>query len=456
MKLDSSIIRYLEKDEYRVLTSIEMGMKNHEIVPLALIENIAKLRRGGVFKVVQSLLKKKLIGHINKQVDGYSLTYSGYDVLAIHTFIKRGLIRQIGNMLGTGKESDIYLCKGPNNEDFVLKLARLGRTSFRAVKSKRDYLKGRSKHNWLYLSRLSAIKEYTFMESLYKSQIPTPQPISHNRHAILMSLIQGYPLINVSSMKHPGKVLNDCVNLSIKLVELGLVHCDFNQFNLLVTDDEDIFVIDFPQMVSVDHFNGEELYSKDIECISEFFGNRFGVYCENIPRLRDLKVLRHVDVEIKASGYLRENLKDYEIEELDQVIESAKKDDDEEGGSEGSDEEAAEEEAEEVEETKELTNAKVENPEDETPPQDQEGSENSSEESSSDEAGEQDEHPETDPQNTDPAKAKPKAKTKAEKTPENASELKQKISNKLKKNRQKREKVRTNRNKAKGQMSLNF
>ncbi|OMJ77874.1 hypothetical protein SteCoe_22437 [Stentor coeruleus] len=434
-----------------------MGMKNHEIVPLALIENIAKLRRGGVFKVVQSLLKKKLIAHINKQVDGYSLTYSGYDVLAIHTFIKRGLIKQIGNMLGTGKESDIYLCKGPNDEDFVLKLARLGRTSFRAVKTKRDYLKGRSKHNWLYLSRLSAIKEYTFMESLYKTQIPTPQPISHNRHAILMSLIQGYPLINVSSIKHPGKVLNDCVNLSIKLVELGLVHCDFNQFNLLVTDDEDVFVIDFPQMVSVDHFNGEELYEKDIVCLNEFFANRFGVFCENIPKLKDLKVLRHVDAEIKASGYLKENLKDYEIEELDQVIESAKREDDDEEMDSGSGEEPAEELKEEeekekekgVEETKELNIINSESLEEKIPHEDQEDSENSS-----DESGSQDEDLNANPQITDQNKTK--TKTKAEKTPENSSDLKQKISNKLKKNRQKREKVRTNRNKVKGQMSLNF
>jgi RIO kinase 2 len=38
-------------------------------------------------------------------------------------------------------------------EVFALKLHRLGRTSFRAVKSKRDYLGRRSHFSWLYLSR---------------------------------------------------------------------------------------------------------------------------------------------------------------------------------------------------------------------------------------------------------------------------------------------------------------
>lgn len=46
----------------------------------------------------------------------------------------------------------------------ALKLHRLGRTSFRAVKSKRDYLKHRKNFNWLYLSRLAALKEYAFMK----------------------------------------------------------------------------------------------------------------------------------------------------------------------------------------------------------------------------------------------------------------------------------------------------
>ncbi len=42
----------------------------------------------------------------------------------------------------------------------ALKLHRLGRTSFRAVKNKRDYLKNRSSasFSWLYLSRLAALK----------------------------------------------------------------------------------------------------------------------------------------------------------------------------------------------------------------------------------------------------------------------------------------------------------
>ena len=34
VKFDVSLLRYLSKDDFRVLTAIEMGMRNHELVPV--------------------------------------------------------------------------------------------------------------------------------------------------------------------------------------------------------------------------------------------------------------------------------------------------------------------------------------------------------------------------------------------------------------------------------------
>jgi len=48
------------------------------------------------------------------------------------------------------------------------------------------------------------------------------------------------------------------------LAESGLIHGDFNEFNLLVKKDtEEIIVIDFPQMTSTDHPNADE-YVEDM------------------------------------------------------------------------------------------------------------------------------------------------------------------------------------------------
>jgi RIO-like serine/threonine protein kinase len=83
-------------------------------------------------------------------------------------------------------------------EVFALKLHRLGRTSFRDVKSKRDYLGTRSSYSWLYLSRLAALKEFAFMKALGDHGFPVPTAIDNNRHAVLMELVDAQPLVQVS------------------------------------------------------------------------------------------------------------------------------------------------------------------------------------------------------------------------------------------------------------------
>lgn len=59
---------------------------------------------------------------------------------------------------------DIYIVANEKGEQFALKLHRLGRTSFRKLKEKRDYHCHRHNTSWLYLSRLSAMKEYAYMK----------------------------------------------------------------------------------------------------------------------------------------------------------------------------------------------------------------------------------------------------------------------------------------------------
>ncbi len=56
--------------------------------------------------------------------DGYRLTYGGYDYLALRTLSKRDTIAAVGNQIGVGKESDIYVVSDPEGEERVIKLHR--------------------------------------------------------------------------------------------------------------------------------------------------------------------------------------------------------------------------------------------------------------------------------------------------------------------------------------------
>lgn len=307
-KLNVTMLRYLTKEDFRVLTAVEMGMKNHEIVPAPLIASIAHLHSGGCHKVLKELAKHRLVcyEHGGKKVPGYRLTNGGYDYLALKALTSRDVIHSVGNQIGVGKESDIYIVADSEEHQWAMKLHRLGRTSFRQLKNKRDYMKHRGSASWLYMSRLAAMKEFAFMKTLYERSFPVPQPLDFSRHAVIMELLSGYPMSQVKSVGNAGKVYNECMELIVRLGNSGLIHGDFNEFNLILDDNERVTMIDFPQMISTSHQNAEWYFDRDVQCIRAFFARRFHYESEFWPRFSDLRRTDNLDVAVTASGFTKD------------------------------------------------------------------------------------------------------------------------------------------------------
>ena len=407
MRFDLTALKYLNKDDFRVLTAIEMGMRNHEIVPVNLIQSISKIRNTSVRRILANLLKHKLIKHTKIQYDGYSLNFLGYDFLAIHSLIKQGILVQIGTKIGVGKESDVYLCYVKNTNSEIseeqynqikeniltenalkeqnrqkkleeknnindenketeekndekneeeekeesseeeeeisylqndlpktiqtvvgeltiacIKFARLGRTSFRAVKSKRDYVKSQTHYNWLYLSRLSSQNEYKNMKGLYSHGFSVPRPYGYNRHAIIMEYVPSYPLNKVEEIKDKNTVYHKMMDFIYKLGTNGLIHGDFNEFNILlnINKPDEIVVIDFPQMISIHHPEAENYFKRDVQCVKNYFLKKFNLTFDEDLKFSDIKQIGFLDQELKAYGYKKEEKKKSEIknEELNE------------------------------------------------------------------------------------------------------------------------------------------
>ena len=400
MRFDLTALKYLTKDDFRVLTAIEMGMRNHEIVPVDLIQSISKIRNTSVRRILANLLKHKLIKHTKIQYDGYSLNFLGYDFLAIHSLIKQGILVQIGTKIGVGKESDVYLCYVKNTNSEIseeqynqikeniltenalkeqnrqkkleeknnindgnketeekndekneeeekeesseeeeeisylqndlpktiqtvvgeltiacIKFARLGRTSFRAVKSKRDYVKSQTHYNWLYLSRLSSQNEYKNMKGLYSHGFSVPRPYGYNRHAIIMEYVPSYPLNKVEEIKDKNTVYHKMMDFIYKLGTNGLIHGDFNEFNILlnINKPDEIVVIDFPQMISIHHPEAENYFKRDVQCVKNYFLKKFNLTFDEDLKFSDIKQIGFLDQELKAYGYKKEEKKKREI-----------------------------------------------------------------------------------------------------------------------------------------------
>ena len=62
----------------------------------------------------------------------------------------------------------------------------------------------------------------------------------------------------ISEIPSPGKLYSTLMDLIVRFARAGLIHGDFNEFNILIRRESGIpVVIDFPQMVSTSHENAE-------------------------------------------------------------------------------------------------------------------------------------------------------------------------------------------------------
>lgn len=311
-----------------------MGSKNHELVPTTLIEKISRVRGGasGVHKSISALAKVGLIARLKEaKYDGYRLTYGGLDYLALHTHAMRKDVYSVGDRIGVGKESDIMLVADETGTQRVLKIHRLGRISFRSVKSNRDYLKNRASGSWMYLSRLAAMKEFAFMQALREEGFPVPEPIAQSRHTIVMSLVDAFPLRQISSVPDPAYLYAELISLILRLARHGLIHGDFNEFNILIKENKvtsedgeesitlEPVIIDFPQMVSMEHPNAEMYFDRDVACIKRFFERKFhftstedGPFYKNAKKTVGRAGEKRLDATAEASGFTKKMMKDLE------------------------------------------------------------------------------------------------------------------------------------------------
>ncbi|KAJ5120611.1 uncharacterized protein N7515_009999 [Penicillium bovifimosum] len=373
MKLDAKAIRYLTSEDFRVLAAVEAGSRNHEVVPTPLISQLSGLRGGsGVNRAISNLAKINLIAKVkNAKYDGYRLAYGGLDYLALNAHQKSKTIYSVGNQIGVGKESDIIVVAQHDGSQRIMKIHRLGRISFRTVKTNRDYLRHRSSASWMYMSRLAAMKEFAFMTALRNHGFSVPEPIAQNRHTIVMSLIDAFPLRQIAKVADPAWLYSELMNMILELARYGLIHGDFNEFNILIKEElDDEFknkglteeeedehirlvpvLIDFPQMVSVDHPNAEMYFDRDVECIKRYFKRKFHFVSDSKgPTFAEARKKlaknpgKRLDVEVEASGFSRKMARELEAYMKDVGVKP-------DGEARGSDEEDDDEDEEDEEES---------------------------------------------------------------------------------------------------------
>jgi RIO kinase 2 len=269
----------LEPEDFEILQAIEEQMKNYEHAPVEAIQKQKELALKEIEYRLPTLMNKDLVQGWRGAYVGYSLTTAGYDILAINALVEADVIEAFGKPLGVGKESDVYDALTPTKHRVAIKFHRLGRTSFKQTKRKRDYtIKYSYTPDWHHQSRIAAKKEYKALNLLHSKGVAVPEPIKQNRHVLVMSMIEGTELYHHTNLSDPQTVINGILaNVRKAYQEAHMIHGDLSPYNIILQPNQNILIIDWPQSVTTNHITAKLLLKRDLKNILTFFQQKYGL-----------------------------------------------------------------------------------------------------------------------------------------------------------------------------------
>ena len=275
----AKLLTTLDKEDLRILMSIELGMKRSEYVT---ISNIRFYSRYPIEETLFRLNKVHKLDLIIRNSAEHEVSYTlnslGYDLLALHALVEKDVISQLGPILGKGKESDVYSCMDDDENIYALKVYRMGRTSFKNVKKYRNLIGNRTHFSWLYINRLAAKKEYDALKEIHKLNLNTPRPVAYNRHMVVMEYLKGKELVYYKQIDDPIYIFDEIINqIRIIYKETNLVHGDLGEFNIVLDEEGDILIIDWLQSIPKDHPNADNILKRDIQNICTYFKKKFNI-----------------------------------------------------------------------------------------------------------------------------------------------------------------------------------
>lgn len=273
----------LDENDFLILEILEEDMKEHKVVK---IEDIAK-RSGYSTKYLN-----KIIGQLDKLdiltahrfEENYTeiiLNYMGFDALALNILVKKDILQGIGQSIGIGKESNVFIGILSNNTHCALKFHKIGKTKFKSTKRNRSYFANKNFMSKFEESSLNAKREVYALKKL-AGIVPVPHLFGNNRHLIAMELINGVELQNILDLdEETYKVFFDEILSYIKLsLNANIIHGDLSPFNILISEKEDVYritLIDWPQYVEITHPNALDILINDVNNLYLFFSKKTSI-----------------------------------------------------------------------------------------------------------------------------------------------------------------------------------
>lgn len=268
----AKVVKNLEPEDYKLLKVLASGLKQHESLTRKEITTYSKIHENIVDFRINRLHNMKLI---RKNKGGFTLLMMGLDTVALKMLVDKDIIIAMGKPIGIGKESDVFEAITSRKQGRALKFFRIGRISFREVRRRRTFIGKEDIHQWLLVNMDAAKKEYNALNRLRHSGIRIPVLYYRAMHCVVMNRIDGLRLVNIHELEDPKITLQNILHDIGTAYKYNMINSDLSEYNVLLDSKNNIWIIDWPQVVSRSHPNAADLIKRDVYNIVNFFNRRF-------------------------------------------------------------------------------------------------------------------------------------------------------------------------------------
>jgi RIO kinase 2 len=97
-----------------------------------------------------------------------------------------------------------------------------------------------------------------------------------------MGMIEGAELAEWKEIPKPEKILKRILhNVRKAYVKVGVIHADLSEYNIILKPDMHVLIIDWPQYVTKEHPNAQQLLSRDVANVLQFFRRKYKLQIES-------------------------------------------------------------------------------------------------------------------------------------------------------------------------------
>lgn len=201
--------------------------------------------------------------------------FDNQTLMTLYKLSRKNAFSQLTGIVSTGKEANVYHGLRPDGSEVAAKIYCIEACEF---KKKSSYLKMdprvRGWRNQRQMVYQWSRREYHNMLTAQEKKVSAPKPVDVLNNVLVMEFIgvDGIPSPRLKDLppENPSKCLKTVLKNMKNLYQVGLVHGDLSEYNILNHEEKPI-LIDFSHGIPLNHPNVTEFLDRDIHNIARYF-----------------------------------------------------------------------------------------------------------------------------------------------------------------------------------------